>query len=249
MNKVERILSKVRVMASMLFFISGTYANNLDQLARQCNTDKSSLAHNYTKIYEKHFKKLQNKPLKILEIGFLTGCSARLWDKYFTNSLTRLFFLDINPELQKYAKGLSSRCSLHIVNQDSENELHDFIKKNGDNFDIIIDDGGHTMTQQITSFKTLFPFLKKGGLYIIEDLHTSYWKTFGSAGEVGNPIASENATINFLRNLVHDVNFIGAFTGYGDRARWTREIPTLTEYQKHIESIHFYTSVCVIVKD
>ncbi len=44
--------------------------------------------------------------------------------------------------------------------------------------DILIDDGGHEMHQQITSFNYLFPHMRVGGLYFLEDLETSYMRMF-----------------------------------------------------------------------
>ena len=56
--------------------------------------------------------------------------------------------------------------------QENETDLNDFLSQHGNDFDIIIDDGGHTMRQHQISLKVLFKALKPGGLYVIEDLHT-----------------------------------------------------------------------------
>ena len=66
-------------------------------------------------------------------------------------------------------------------------------------FDIIIDDGGHTMKQQITSFTYLLPKVRSGGLYVIEDLHTSYFKTQDSGYLVNT------TTIELIKRLVDDI--------------------------------------------
>ena len=65
--------------------------------------------------------------------------------------------------------------------------LIQFIQQSGGDFDIILDDGGHKMDQQITSFRVLFPILKSGGVYIIEDLGTSYLLEWGGYGTKPNP--------------------------------------------------------------
>lgn len=225
---------------------SNTDSAPLSTLAQA--TDKGPSGHNYTEIYEKYFNELQHKPLKFLEIGFLIGGSARMWDAYFSQA--QLHFIDVSEELfQKYGYGLSNRCHLHIADQSNADDLLQFIEKVGGEFDIIIDDGGHKMHQQITSFKTLFPFVKSGGLYIIEDLHTSYWQPFGGMGTIGAPNAEGQTTIRFLQSLVDDVSYIGAFTGYADVGKCPGELyEKLTYYQKHIQSIHFYGSVCFILK-
>lgn len=222
------------------------HATSLSELAHE--TDKGPSGHNYTAVYEKYFTDLRHKSIKFLEIGFLIGGSARMWDKYFTDA--ELYFMDISEELfEKYSYGLSKRCHFYVVDQSNTAELSQFIKTVGGDFDIIIDDGGHHMHQQITSFKTLFPFLKSGGLYVIEDLHTSYWQRFGGAGEIGAPNADGQTTIRFLQSLVDEVGYIGAYTGYADAGKCPAEVyEKLTYYQKHIQSIHFYGSICFILK-
>jgi hypothetical protein len=133
-----------------------TQANTLDLLALQTGTDKSSSAHYYTKIYEKYFTPLKNNPLNILEIGLCLGASARLWDQYFINPDTHLYFIDIQDSLFNQIKNtVSSRCNFYKANQENKTELTNFVHTFNVMFDIIIDDGGHTMKQQINSFEAL----------------------------------------------------------------------------------------------
>lgn len=70
-------------------------------------------------------------------------------------------------------------------------------------FDIIIDDGGHTMDQQMTSLEFLWKAVKPGGLYVIEDLQTSYWESFGG-NHLGRS-SSKETTISYLYQLVDDL--------------------------------------------
>lgn len=223
-------------------------AKSLADLSLLYPTDKGPSGHNYVALYEKYFNSLQHQSIKFLEIGFYHGDSARLWDNYFTQA--NLFFIDINPTLfQQYGHTLSTRCSYHVVDQGKQTDLLKFIKDVGGEFDIIIDDGGHLMHQQIISFKTLFPYLKPGGLYIIEDLHTSYWQSYGGSGSMAQPKINPNTTIYFLQQLINDVNFIGATTGSADVIKCSSALTQkLSYYQKHIKSIHFYNSICFIEK-
>ncbi len=237
------------ILLFQIFMVKdGLFAlKSLSEIGKDCQTDKFS-SHDYLSIYESYFVQLRDKPLKFLEIGFFVGASARMWDQYFPNAT--LFFIDKEEDFfKKYSQGLSSRCNFYICDQSEEADLLKFIQDVGGRFDVILDDGGHTMNQQITSFKVLFPYVKSGGIYIIEDLHTSYWESFGGLGSVGNPVASEKSTIRFLQSLVDDVNFIGATTGYADRKLCSAHIKNnLNYYQKHIKSIHFYGSLCFILK-
>jgi hypothetical protein len=177
-----------------------------------------------------------------LEIGFANGASARMWEEYFPNA--RLYYIDIQQQcIDICNRLLLKRSSCHLVDQGKKEDLLNFITTIEGEFDIIIDDGGHTMQQQITSFKALFPFIKKGGFYIIEDLHTSYWGpehgNYGGYGSPKHPLAGPGTTIRFLQNLIDDINFRGA-SDY--------QATNLSFYAQHIYTLLFYPSLCVIGK-
>ncbi len=215
----------------------------MDTLALNAGTDKSSAFHNYTSVYSKYFDKIKNDRLVFLEIGIYKGDSVKLWENYFPNA--DLHFIDITSEYIQYN---STRSHYHFLNQKNVLALEALGKDVGP-FDIIIDDGGHTMTQQITSFKALFPFVKPGGMYVIEDLHTSYWNQYGGIGSFENPIGGKGTTVGFLQELVDSVNFVGASTECADFDKANASLLSrMTKYQKHIESIHFHSSLCIIIK-
>lgn len=102
-------------------------------------------------------------------------------------------------------------------------------KRLGPLFSPIRSPGGHQMRQQIVSFMTLFPHLKDGGVYIIEDLHTSYRADY-QAG-----LRQPGTAMEHLKGLVDCLNW----WSYKESADWM-------DY--HLESVHFYDSVCVLVK-
>jgi hypothetical protein len=215
----------------------------LDELALQAGTHKSSKYHNYTEIYSSLFDKIKNEPLKLLEIGIGSGESVLLWEKYFPNA--DLHFLDIEPASEFLPA--SERFHYYQCDQGNPLNLIEFAKKSGGNFDVIIDDGGHEMEQQQVSFKTLFPHLKKGGMYIIEDLHTSYWAKYGGGGTKLEPCPSATSTTEFLKKLIDELNFIGASTGSANH-QTSRDIQPMNIYQRDIFSLTFYDSLCVITK-
>jgi hypothetical protein len=205
---------------------------------------KGSNWHNYTEVYAKYLAPLCSKPIKFLEIGIFEGNGVKLWEAYFPYA--ELHFIDITFSRVKY---FSPRSFYHLADQADANQLRAVINNIGGGFDVIIDDGGHTMQQQIVSFKTLFPYVKSGGLYIIEDLHTSYWNSYGGDGSFDNPKAGPTTCIGFLKNLIDDVNYVGARTLSADHNKVSPALQmTLTEYQKDIYSMHFYDSLCIILK-
>jgi hypothetical protein len=99
--------------------------------------------------------------------------------------------------------------------------------------DILIDDGGHTMEQQIRTYEALFPLIQPNGIYLCEDVCTSYWPEFGGG---------------YRRNgsfIEYSKNFIDAI-----HAWHTREPARLavSDFTRTVRSVHFYDSVVVVEK-
>ena len=236
------------LLADKAFEIDQTQYQYLDQIALSLDPNKdsgkSSNWHNYTEIYSHYFGSIKDKPLKFLEIGINKGSGVKLWENYFKNA--ELHFIDISFGHAEY---FSNRSFYHLADQANPSDLLRVMQTTGGEFDIMIDDGGHTMYQQIISFITLFPFLKSGGIYIIEDLHTSYWNCYGGHGSPEAPLAGPNTTIQFLKDLIDDVNFVGARTWSASHKRDLSPIqPELNTYRTEILGMHFYDSLCFIIK-
>jgi hypothetical protein len=140
----------------------------LVELCKKHPTDKCPADHNYVAIYELLFSPLRNQKLRILEIGVLHGHSMRLWEAYFPSA--QIYGLDIESKTQHDSK----RVKTLIADQGNRQELAKALAVTGKDFDLVLDDGGHRMDQQQISFAVLFPTLKKGALYILEDVHTSF---------------------------------------------------------------------------
>lgn len=219
-------------------------AESLDSIGLKTGTDKSSIFHNYTAVYDEEFATLRNQPIKFLEIGINRAYSVKMWEEYFPKA--ELHFIDITDGAIEY---FSERSHYHYLDQGDKAALAAFIQETGGSFDLIIDDGGHTMKQQITSFKALFPALKPGGIYVIEDLHTSYWRSYGGGGTASRPAETINSATAFLKTLIDDLNYIGARTTCADQDKAPPELlDTLTYYQQHIKGLYFTSSLCFIIK-
>lgn len=234
-----------------LFFCSAAFAQAvqeteyqyLDRLAVEAGADKSTLFHNYTEVYADYFGKIRDRKLTFLEIGIYEGASVKLWEKYFPNA--DLHFIDITPAYIKYS---SDRSKYHFIDQTDRSGLQAMASAYGP-FDIIIDDGGHTMEQQLTSFQELFSHVKSGGMYIIEDLHTSYWQLFGGNGTVQQPLAGPGTMIHVLKDLIDCMNYTGAFTTCADYNKVPDELRSqFNYYQNNIKAMHFHGSMCIIIK-
>ncbi len=217
----------------------------LDALAVEAGTDKSSISHNYTKIYAKYFSAFKDKPIKFLEIGIFQGNSVKLWENYFSEA--ELHFIDIVAHPNQYQSG---RSHYHYLDQGNPLDLGKFFQESGGQFDVIIDDGGHLMQQQILSFLMLFPALKSGGLYVIEDLHTSYWQEYGGGGSMLHPNPSPGSTIEFLKKIIDDLNYTGARTSCADHNKTPLDIRLNLSYiQESLQSLHFYKSLCIAIRN
>jgi hypothetical protein len=138
---------------------------------KQYNTDKYD--HGFIDVYEPYFNNMSESK-HILEIGVYYGGSLKYLSDKFKDG--NIYGIDIEDKTQYDEE----RIKTYIVNQEDRNALNKFLEETNVEFDIIIDDGGHTMKQQQVSFGTLFKRLKKGGIYILEDLHTSRLDNFGT---------------------------------------------------------------------
>lgn len=149
--------------------------DQLSLLLKQFDSDKGPQHHNYSPSYYKILKGLQNSPLVFLEIGIggynypdRGGQSLKAWESFFPNS--HIHGIDIYDK-SALNKG---RVHTHICSQTHEQQLVNLINVIGAP-DIILDDGSHISADIIFSFEILFPLLKKGGMYIVEDTECSYW--------------------------------------------------------------------------
>jgi cephalosporin hydroxylase len=134
----------------------------------------------YFEVYERYLQSFKNKPCSYLEIGVQQGGSLQIMAEYLGKQ-ARIVGIDIDPACAELAK--EGRV-IHIGDQSDAAFLAGVAAASGP-FDIIIDDGSHIADHQIVSFFTLFPALKEGGVYIVEDLHTTFWSGDYQASRYG----------------------------------------------------------------
>lgn len=149
----------------------------LTEIANKYGTDKGTIKkhdwegdrHHYSEVYARYLDQVSHQPLTILEIGIGSGPSLRMWYEYLPNA--RIYALDIDDKTMYN----NDRVQCYKGDQSNRDHLKKLMQIIGKPLDVIIDDGGHYMNQQQISLGCLFPYLDRGGLYFIEDLHTSYW--------------------------------------------------------------------------
>ena len=168
------------------------------QLAQKYDTDKKMndgkkcfngiLGHDYAVHYDNVLKNLEVSTM--LEIGVSWGASIKMWDEYFDRK-TLIYGVDINEKRFRRKNLETPNIKIRLGDQGSIPFLEGF---KDISFDFIVDDGSHRMKHQQVSFKTLFKYLRSGGVYVIEDLHTSKHKHFYDS-------KNETTTIELLKNL------------------------------------------------
>lgn len=140
---------------------------SLTELCDIYKTDKCADDHNYIVHYENLFTPLRDSVERILEIGILHGASHRMWATYFDQA--EVYGIDI----EEHRLINTDRIHSMVADQSDRAALSDFTEQFPGDFEIVIDDGGHTMEQQQVSFAYFFPYIESGGYFIIEDVHTS----------------------------------------------------------------------------
>lgn len=178
----------------------------------------------YFEAYDRHFSKFRNKPVNVLEIGIYSGGSLEMWKSYFGTGCT-VFGVDIEESCRAYeAQGVR----VFIGDQADRNFWKQF-KQDAPKIDIVIDDGGHSPLQQLTSFEELFPHLSPGGIYLCEDIHGTA-QTF-------------SAYVSGLSSQLH------ASPLEEDLANDERRLSIkASPFQSAVHSIHVYPFIAVIEK-
>lgn len=184
--------------------------------------------HHYFEIYERHFDRFRNKPVTIMEIGVFQGGSLQMWKHYF-GPQARIIGVDINPRCKEFEEpGIEV-----LIGSQEDRNFWAQVKQQVPPVDILIDDGGHTMNQQIVTFNEMFPHVADGGVFLCEDLHTSYWSQWG--GGFRNP----NSFIEQSKQIVD------AMHAWHSRDPESFRVNYLTE---NVGSMHYYDSILVLEK-
>lgn len=190
---------------------------------------------NYFDVYEEHFEKYIGKNANILEIGVAQGGSIEMWAKYFENA--NIYGIDLYDGILNYKYDYPN-IQFAVGNQGDSKFWDEYTKKDIE-YDIIIDDGSHLQTHQLYTLVRLFPKLKNGGVYIVEDTHTSYWAEkygnpyYGGFKKPGTFIESVKDFADLLHVQFFDEKFLE---------------PILLQTFKDLYSMTFYNSMVVFKK-
>lgn len=170
---------------------------DLTRLGRWYGTNKALDKQLYTPYYERHLRSLRRQPVRLLEIGIggysagpaSGGGSLRMWRTWMPKGL--IIGIDLEsrafnePRIVTYAGSQADPEFLRKVEADAGP------------FDVVIDDGSHMSEHIQQSFLVLWPLLKAGGMYVIEDLGTSYMSEFG-----GGPPGTPGTSVEMIKDLL-----------------------------------------------
>ncbi len=158
----------------------------------------------YFPAYDRHFAPWRDgfvlpdgsrRPLRLLEIGVYHGGSLQLWRNYFGPDAV-IAGVDIDPRCETID---DHDLMIRIGSQADPAFLRRVVEEMG-GVDLVLDDGSHHAAHQRISFDTLYPLLSEGGLYVVEDLHTSYWTRYGGG------LGRRGAFVEVAKQMVDDVN-------------------------------------------
>jgi hypothetical protein len=184
----------------------------------------------YFDVYDRHFSRYRNQEVVILEIGVNQGGSLQMWKSYFGEK-AQIIGIDIDPR----CKSLEEENITIFIGSQSDKKFLRSVKEQIPKLDILIDDGGHTMVQQIVSYEELFSHIKEDGVYLCEDLHTSYQIAYGGGYK------RRGTFIEYSKNFIDSLN---AYHSSQNKYFGIK----VNEFTKSVDSIHYYDSIIVIEK-
>lgn len=204
-----------------------TPKNPLEAYFRQNTKRRIHKWIHYFEIYDRHLSRFRGKRIVVVEFGVQHGGSLQMWRNYFGRK-ARIYGVDIDPRCKQVE---SRRTKVFIGDQEDRAFLQSIVAETGP-IDVLIEDGGHHMGQQIATFEELYPKVKEDGVFLIEDLHTSYWKSYGGGYQLPTTF------IEYAKNLLDQLN------------AWHSREPNFVvdEFTRTTRSMHWYDSVIVFEK-
>lgn len=212
---------------------------SLNEIFKTVRSDKGVDYHNYTPVYQSYFEPFRNDKFVFLELGLgdktslnREGEDLLAFQEYFPNA----WIVGIDNDVNKLYS--DKRIRTYCCDQTDEDKLKEIVKNEGSPF-VIIDDCSHQKEPTIKSFEILFPLLKSGGLYCIEDVVApAYWAGWGGQESIYN-----SEFMKYFFWLVHQVNLKKKHNFPNPP-----NILGVEDWIKEIDSIHFHHSQIIIKK-
>jgi Methyltransferase domain len=181
--------------------------------------------HHYLEIYHRHFERFRGRSPVVVEIGVYHGGSLQMWREYFGKG-AHIVGVDVNPECRM----LAGESITVLIGDQADRRFLAQLRESFPRIDIVIDDGGHRMEQQVTAFEELYPHLQADGVYLCEDIHTSYM------AEYGGGYLREGSFVEYAKALIDRLH------------AWYTGGPEMQDFTRTTFGLHLYTNVMVAEK-
>ena len=193
----------------------------------------------YLEVYDDVLSKYRADEISLLEIGVQNGGSLEIWNQFFPLAKI-LIGCDINPKCKEL---VYEQTNINIVVGDAgASDVSRQVRGLSPEFDIVIDDGSHVSSDCIKNLRNYYKYVKPGGVYILEDLHCSYWPEFEGG------LTEPKSIINRLKEFVDYPSY--EFWGHlpSNLEDKERKVGGVNADFRDIESISFFNSIVVIKK-
>ena len=198
----------------------------------------------YLEVYDKIFEKYSTQKINIAEIGVQNGGSLEVYNKYFSNAEI-IIGIDNNEKCKELS---FSTNKIKLISDDATNKkVVSKLNEYADKYNIIIDDGSHTSEDIIKGFSNLFALIKNDGVYVVEDMHTSYFQSCNNglyapySANTFFKLVSDIVNYQFWNNSLNPSDILNSF-----KNRYKLELSD--DDLLSIKSVSFYNSLCVIEK-
>eukprot|EP00759_Apiculatamorpha_spiralis_P032355 PhF_6_TR33811/c0_g1_i1/m.49585 len=237
-------------MSGPHLFIPYGPKNTFRKIATALKDDKA-WRHRYDVAYSNYLERIRDKPLRVLEIGLgcdqpIIGLSVLLWEQYLPNAKLTMIEYDekCTKDWSHANAGRGPKGGIKFFSGDQANRqflrrvVNEDVGPSG-LYDVIIDDGGHHMHQQITSFEELWPKLRSGGIYVVEDLNTSYKTHYG-----GSRRPAETKNVTMMKVLQEKLDHLHAVPVKNHPGKLLEDKEFHSPYHR-IDCYHF---ICILTK-
>lgn len=210
------------------------------------NPNTKFVATGIYEMYDQYFAPLVDRPISLLEVGVAQGESLKTFSDFFPGGT--IVGVDVQGDGLDFSRHPNVR--FEICDQRDGTGLADVCRRNSPNgFDVIIDDASHYGAWSLMTYNALFPFLKPGGLYIVEDWATGYWMDWPDGALFADQFVPDGTMQKRVPS--HDFGMVGFIKYLVDEVASRGIRPSITAPLTRpnlLGSMHVHKSIVVLVK-
>lgn len=212
------------------------------------NADATAKPSKFYEIYDRYFHEFSGREVTMMEIGVYQGDSLKVWASYFPQgTIVGVDIMDAGLDFSAYPN-----IAFEQADQTDAQRLKEIVRAHaGNGFDIILDDAAHVGQYSATSYSVLFPYLKSGGLYIVEDWGTGYFDDWPDGGHYQKIVSQPVDGQNIKRLPSHDFGMVGFVKSLVDEIAGDNVKPTFASPPTRpniLSFMHFYKEMVIIKK-